>query len=378
MDQNDKYLKVVEAVNKAGGTPSPVTPTLIELIKEVIKEDETDFVLAFSDQKSQTMEQLQASTGLSQDEINAKVEVLAQKGVIFNQPNSKGVMVFRLLPLFNVGIFEYMFMKKLEITPENKRVAGLFTKMFDEQRELVKTHYDDVVKMAQTFPPVDRTVPYTTNVNSGEKISIQINKSLGAVEETAIPFQDVKEIVEKFDDIAVGHCFCRHHKDLLGDSCKQTDSRENCFTFGKSARHTSKQGFARLLSKEEALAILTQAEEDGLVHKAYHTGLDSSRDETSICSCCSCCCGNAAGNTIAGTASEAWFLAVVDKDLCVGCGECVTRCKSEALTMGEDGFPERDEGLCIGCGVCAHFCPENAIGLVQSKRLIRTIPPRPA
>ena len=377
MDMNEKYLNVVEAINKAGGTPSPVTPTLIELIKNVIKEDETDFVIAFKDQKSQTMEQLKASTGLSEDEINARVEVLAKKGVIFNQPNSKGLMVFRLLPLFNVGIFEYMFMKKLEVTPENKRLADLFSKMFDEQRQLVKEHYDKVLKMVQNFPPVDRTVPYTTNESTGGKISIQINKSLGEVQEKTMPFQDVKDIIEKFDDIAVGHCFCRHHKDLIGDPCKQTDSRENCFTFGKSARHTAQQNFSRMVSKEEALAILTQAEKDGLVHKAYHPGFDSSRDETSVCSCCSCCCGNAHQNTIVGTANEAWYMASVDKELCVGCGECVDRCTSHALSMGDDNAPTVDDTLCIGCGVCAHFCPQNAMGLTQSRRIIFTKPPLP-
>ncbi|MBI9076515.1 MAG: 4Fe-4S binding protein [Desulfatibacillum sp.] len=378
MDLNDKYLQVVDAINKAGGTPPPTTPTLIELIKEVIREDETDFIMAFGEQKSQTMEQLKASTGLSEDEINAKVEALAKRGVIFNQPNSKGMMVFRLLPLFNVGIFEYMFMKKLEVTPQTKHIADLFTKMFDEQRELVKANYEDVVKMVKLFPAVDRTIPYTTNQSSGKSISIEINQSLGEMKETKMPFQDVKDIIEKFDDIAVGHCFCRHHKDMTGDPCKQTDSRENCFTFGKSARHTANQDFARMVSKEEALAILTKAEEDGLVHKAYHPGFDSSRDETSVCSCCSCCCGNAHGVTIAGTANEAWFMAVVDKELCVGCGDCIEKCSSRALSMGDDDSPVLDKDLCIGCGVCAHFCPENAIGLVQSRRMVYTTPPRPA
>ena len=368
----------MKTIQKAGGTPPPTTPTLVELIKEVIKEDEIDFILAFNEKKSQTMDQLKETTGLSEDEINAKVEALAKRGVIFNQPNSKGMMVFRLLPLFNVGIFEYMFMKKLVISEDTKRIAALFTKMFDEHRELVKANYEDVVKMVKNIPPIDRTVPYTTNQDSGKSISIEINQSLGEMEEIKMPFQDVKDIIEKFDDIAVGHCFCRHHKDVIGDPCKQTDSRENCFTFGKSARYTSAQGFSRKVTKEEALAILTKAEEDGLMHKAYHPGFDSSRDETSICSCCSCCCGNAHSTTIAGTANEAWFMAVVDKELCVGCGTCVDKCNSDAINMGDDDKPVLNKDLCIGCGVCAHFCPENAIGLVQSRRVVYTTPPRPA
>ncbi len=378
MDQDEKYLKVVEAINKAGGTPPPVTPTLIELIKEVIRPEEVDFILAFSEQTSQTMEQLKASSGLSEDEINAMVDVLAKRGVIFNQPNRKGVMVFKLLPLLNVGLFEYLFMKKLEITPYTKRLGELFTKMFDEQRDLVKAHYKDVLAMVKHHPTVDRTVPYTTNQGTGKPISIQINKSLGDFKEQTMPFQDVKDIIEKFDDIAVGHCFCRHFKDLTGHPCQQTDSRENCFTFGKSARHTSQQGFARMVSKEEALDILAKAEEDGLMHKAYHPNFDSSRDETSICSCCTCCCGNAHDNTIAGTANEAWYLAVFDMEACVGCGTCVEHCNAKALSMGDDDKPVLDEDLCIGCGYCAYLCPENAIGLTQARRVVYVTPQMPA
>ncbi len=68
--------------------------------------------------------------------------------------------------------------------------------------------------------------------------------------------QILENIINKFDDIAVGHCFCRQHKDLLGDPCKITDLRENCFTFGKSARFCVEQGFQRMISKDEALEIL--------------------------------------------------------------------------------------------------------------------------
>ena len=44
----------------------------------------------------------------------------------------------------------------------------------------------------------------------------------------------------------------------------------NCFTFGKSARHTVSNGFAKKVDKKEALKILKEAESAGLVHKAFH------------------------------------------------------------------------------------------------------------
>ena len=51
------------------------------------------------------------------------------------------------------------------------------------------------------------------------------NRHIDAV----LPSQRVEDLIQKFDEIAVGHCFCRHHKDLQGAPCKQTSERENCF-----------------------------------------------------------------------------------------------------------------------------------------------------
>jgi len=59
------------------------------------------------------MDQLLENSKFSEDEILEMTENLAKKGVIFNQPNSGGVVVYRLLSLVNVGVFEYTFMQKL-------------------------------------------------------------------------------------------------------------------------------------------------------------------------------------------------------------------------------------------------------------------------
>ena len=112
-----EYKKVAQVINSAGGTPFPVTDTLIEILKRLVEKEYLSFIRAFRKKKSQTMDQLKESSGLSEEEIEKKVKVLAKIGLIFNQPNSQGLMVFRLMPFVNVGIFEYMFMKELEDTP---------------------------------------------------------------------------------------------------------------------------------------------------------------------------------------------------------------------------------------------------------------------
>ena len=376
MNIDEKYKKAGEIISTAGGTPIPVNDTLIKILKYFIMEDELDFITAFSDKKSQTMEQLKQSSGLSEEEINNKVKNLSRRGVIFNQPNSKGLMVFRLLPLVNVGTFEYTFMGKIEKNERNREISLLFDKLFAELEQMVQTNYDALIPHLSTLPPVDRTVPIFDNKPKNEKIKIVIDQEISAAADKIVPTKKVEALIQKFDEIAVGHCFCRHHKDMSGTPCKQTNERENCFTFGKSARFTSEQGFSRMISKDEALVILKKAEDAGLVHKAYHPNFDTSKDETSICNCCRCCCANGVDNMIIPIANATNFLSVVNTDLCIGCGTCVKHCHTYAAYLTDDKKAGRKVELCIGCGVCAHLCPQNAISMIEGKERIVRIKPK--
>jgi ferredoxin len=320
------------------------------------------------------MEQLKETSKLSEKEILENVEKLAKIGLIFNQPNRTGLMVYRLMPFIDVGVFEYTYMGKLEDSEKNRELAQLFYKLTSDVKGKLIKDYDVVLNFLKNRAPVDRTIPFTENKATGAEIEILVDESLNVPEERVLPVQKVEELIEKFDDIAVGHCFCRHHHDLLGDPCKQTDIRENCFTFGKSARFTSEQGFARMVSKEEALDIIRRSDEDGLVHKAYHPHFDTTRDETSLCICCNCCCGQA--GPLSFNVNSTNYIAHVDQAVCTGCGTCVEKCHTETMQLNDDNIADVGD-ICIGCGVCAYFCPEQAISLRENERIVRMTPPRP-
>ncbi len=372
---NEKYKQAVQVINRAGGTPVAVNDITVAILKHIVSEEYLDFIMAFKEKRSQTIEQVKESSGLSEEEINRNVEELAKKGLILNQPSRSGLMILRLMPFVNVGVFEYTFMKKLEYNDWEKELARLFAKLNEGSRDRMFANYDYVVNnFLPNMPPIDRTVPFTENLETGSEINIIIDKELDVPEEKILPAQKVEEIIAKFDDIAVGHCYCRHHEDLLGNSCKQTELRENCFTFGKSARYTSEQGFARMISRDEALEILKKSEDDGLVHKAYHPNFDFKRDEDSICNCCTDCCGQAKGIT----ANLSNYLARVDNELCTGCGICVDKCYSGAMELNDAGKAVPTEDICIGCGICASVCPEDAVSLFEKNRIVRLAPPRPS
>jgi ferredoxin len=341
-------------------------------------EEELDLIYAFRQQPSQTMDQLVASSGFSEEKIEPLATSLARKGLLFNQPNSAGVMVYRILPLMLVGLMEYKFMVELTGSQEEKRLAGLFEKLLAELRDQIQDNYDGLSPLFNSAPAVDRTVPTRVSEDGRPIKIIPVGKALAVGEEFVIPSQTVEEIIDKFDDIAVGYCFCRQRRSLLGDPCSTDAPTLNCFTFGKSARHTTAQGFAKKVSKQEALEIMQAAEDAGLVHKAFHPGSRESSPETSICNCCKDCC-DTFGLWRSGTLpliNSTFYLSEIDPDACTGCGICVERCPTDAISLNEAGWAQRDESACLGCGVCSRFCPEEAIALREGLRKVFIMPPR--
>ena len=49
---------------------------------------------------------------------------------------------------------------------------------------------------------------------------------------------------------------------------------------------------------------------------------------------------------------------------CIGCGICVKNCPADALKL-EENVAVMDEGLCLACGNCAVKCPRNVIADIR-------------
>jgi Pyruvate/2-oxoacid:ferredoxin oxidoreductase delta subunit len=377
---DEKFKKAAEVICKQGMVQFPVSDTAIAIVVAVVgnNAEELDLIDAFRDKPSQTAEQLSESSGFAADKVEQLATSLARKGFVFNQPSSAGVMIYRLLPLMLVGVMEYKFMVPLTGSQEEKDLARLFEKLLKELRSEIQGNYDALMPLFNQAPAADRTVP-TRVTGAGQAIRIiPVDRSLEVSEEFILPSQTVEDIINKFDDIAVGYCFCRQRRSLLGDACDTSAPTLNCFTFGKSARHTAAQGFAKKITKQEALKIMQEAEAAGLIHKAFHPGSRESSPETSICNCCKDCC-----DTLelwrSGTLpmiNSTYHLAVIDEETCTGCGTCVEWCPTDAIVLNAADVAQRDENACLGCGVCSRFCPEEAISLQEGLRRVFVLPPR--
>jgi Pyruvate/2-oxoacid:ferredoxin oxidoreductase delta subunit len=376
----EKFKKAASVICKQGMVPFPVTDTAIAIVVAVVgeNEEELDLIYAFDQKPSQTMDQLVKSSGFAEEKVEQLANSLAKKGLIFNQPSSAGTMIYRLLPLILVGVMEYKFMVELTGSREEKELARLFEKLLAELKDQIQDNYETLAPLFSNAPAVDRTVPTRTSEDGKPIQIIPVNKGLEVSEEFVLPSQTVEEIINKFDDIAVGYCFCRQRRSLLGGRCSTAAPTLNCFTFGKSARHTVAQGFAKKIDRPDALKIMKAAEQAGLIHKAFHPGSRESSPETSICNCCKDCCDTLElwrGGTLP-LINSTYYLSVIDPDACSGCGTCVQWCPTDAIALNDQGVAQRDENACLGCGVCSRFCPEEAISLQEGLRRVFILPPR--
>jgi len=59
--------------------------------------------------------------------------------------------------------------------------------------------------------------------------------------------------------------------------------------------------------------------------------------------------------------------ALIDEDLCIGCGNCVTKCPYKAIELVPPGVARVVEIACKGCGICVAECPLRAIQLRHFK-----------
>jgi Pyruvate/2-oxoacid:ferredoxin oxidoreductase delta subunit len=135
--------------------------------------------------------------------------------------------------------------------------------------------------------------------------------------------------------------------------------------FGMGARFAIDKGMGRQISKQEALEILRESEEAGLVHCSVNR-----QDLEFVCNCCADHCvilEVALAQPKPGLALNSGFEPKLDPDSCNACEECVDRCPATALAMSEDDVPQVDLDRCFGCGVCATTCPTEAFVLVAKE-----------
>ena len=280
-----------------------------------------------------------ARAGVDAQTAHRTLKAMARKGQI-RAGRKEGQLAFGLMP-FVVGFYEE------QLPRMDAEMADLFEQYYQESQGL----------FARYTPSIHRVIP----VEEAVPASVEI-----------YPYERASELLESAKAWGVRDCICRVQQKLVGKGCDRPV--ENCLLFAPVEGAFDHSKTDRAITKEEALRILREAEDAGLVHSPgnYRDG------NYYICNCCTCCCGilrSVAEFGMPTAIARSDFYAVVDAEVCVGCGACLERCQFGALAVPDDVCMV-EATRCVGCGLCVTVCPADALHL--ERRPAGEVPPPPA
>ncbi len=336
---NDIYRQLQERLDGYSlGFPATDSGIEIEILRELFREKDAEMFLNLS-QKLETPENVARRIGGPPHEVGAQLSAMAEKGLLFRIKKGE-VVKYGAIPFVH-GLFEF-------------QVANLKPRMADLVEEYMQEGFHEAItKGATAFL---RTVP----VNS----TVEVMHNVAA-------YEDASEILRRANKIVVTDCICRKQKQLVGQGCGK--ALEACFMFGSMGQYYVDKGMGREIGVDEALRILTEAQEAGLV-----TQPATAQNPGGMCNCCGDCCGVLTSLKKHPKPAEIVFsnyYAVVDRVECNGCETCLDRCQMEAIKMNEDELAEINLDRCIGCGLCVATCPQDAIEMIPKPEAQRRTPP---
>jgi len=146
--------------------------------------------------------------------------------------------------------------------------------------------------------------------------------------------EEVSKYIGEARVLSVSDCSCRTSREEMNQGCGHL-KEDMCIQLGDAAEYYIRTGRGREISKEEAFEIIRKAERDGLMHSIPNT--EGEGHTHAICNCCGCGCYalRAAGMYLNPDMVRSNFVSTIDAEKCVGCGECVEICPTNAIKLGQ-------------------------------------------
>ena len=281
----------------------------------VLTDEEAELALKLGVRKPKTLPQIVKLSGMEEKKCEELLKQMSVKGILeYNWENEAPEKQY-VLPMYVPGCAEFFNMNAniLKSNPE----MGIF---FEHMSRL----------------PLEKITPFVPEGGAGIGMHvIPVEKAI-EMENQSIDLEHISYWLSKYEGkYAASPCSCRRSRLTHDEGCGD-DPEGWCIAVGDMADYvveTQKDG--HYITKEQALEIFRQAEENGFVHQI--TNIDGKNKIFAICNCNVNVCYALRTSQLFNTPnmSRSAYIAKVDKTKCVACGKCVESCPAGAVKLGQ-------------------------------------------
>lgn len=281
----------------------------------VLTDEEAELALKLGVRKPKTLPEIVKLSGLDEKKCESLLEEMSIKGILeYNWENEAHEKQY-VLPMYVPGCAEFFNMNSniLSSSPE------------------IGTFFEHMSRL-----PLEKITPFVPEGGAGIGMHvIPVEKAI-EMENESIDLEHISYWLDKYDGkYAASPCSCRRSRLTHDEGCAD-DPEGWCIAVGDMADYvveTQKDG--HYISRDEALKIFQQAEENGFVHQI--TNIDGKNKIFAICNCNVNVCYALRTSQLFNTPnmSRSAYIAEVDKKKCVACGKCVENCPAGAVKLGQ-------------------------------------------
>ena len=281
----------------------------------LLTDEMAEVVLAMERRKPRTLDEVVKLTGKEKSHVEEILKELSILGIVeYNWENPRHEKQY-MVPMFVPGSAEF---------------TNMNTRVLEEHPEMGR-FFEEMSRI-----PLEKVTPMVPPGGAGIGMHvIPVEKAI-EMENESISVEHISHWLNKYEGkYAASPCSCRNSRKTFDEGCAD-DPEGWCVAVGDMADYVKKKKKGgRYITKEEALEIFKQAEDNGFVHQI--TNIDGENKIFAICNCNVNVCYALRTSQLFNTPnlSRSAYVAKVDKKNCVACGKCVEVCPAGAVKLGQ-------------------------------------------
>ena len=310
MEVRENLIKLCEKINDGH---YKITPDCAEyrVFEKWITDEQIAVMMALTSMKPSFVPLIARKANLSIKRTKEILHEITDIGLVVQVVVPKVGLEIYLLPPYTPGIFEFLLINEKFCLAHPEIAYAFHQHATTSQIE----HAPNTPMGAGIMRviPVESAIPADAVSIDNEKCSMYIEANEG--------------------HMSITPCQCRRVRRLMGEGSGDLDEGY-CLFMGHVADMFNRSGKGRPVSVEEAKALIKHCDELGCVHQI--TTLNQG-ETFAICNCQpeSCLALGVTQYYNTPATSKSNYVAEINEDNCVGCGQCTDHCANNAIQMGQ-------------------------------------------